>query len=281
MSRLAIVAHAVLGASLLTACATSPGEPIDEMDPTDGLCPNLRGYAATCGDLLEEPTYVTLIDRAAGAASSIALVGETTGNTCELATFAPQHDIEHVTSLAVKDFDVFYCAAPSDGAPGQLTRVSMVDGSVSYAPFDCLSIASFQEQLYVMTDIGSAVKQFASWDAVLANTPVETSIGECGTQLGASEDKLYSSFLTTTDVFVFDPASNVSSKLAGMTGTSVHVSGIAAQKGTLAILDGVSYDHYLYTFDATTGAPKGKVIASTQTARVHGLSNACQTPAIE
>lgn len=279
MSRLAIVALPVLGAALLAACATSPGEPIDEMDPTEGLCPNLRGYADTCGDLLKEPTYVTLIDRAAGARTSIALLGETSGNTCELATFAPNHDIEHVTSLAVIDFDVFYCAAPLDGAPGQLTRVSMATGAVSYAPFDCLSVASFQEQLYVMTDIGSSVKQFASWDAVLANTPTLTEIGECGTQLGASEDKLYSTFSTATDVFMFDPASQVSSKLPAK--MSVHVTGMAAQKGTLAILDGMSYDHYLYTFDATTGAPKAKVVASTQTARVHGLSNACQTPAIE
>ncbi len=276
MSRLAIVA---LPAVLLAACATSPGDPVDEMDPTEGLCPNLRGYADTCGDLLKEPTFVTLIDRAAGARTSIALVGLTSGNTCELATFSANHDIEHVTSLAVIDFDVFYCAAPSDGAPGQLTRVSMATGAVSYAPIDCLSVASFQEQLVVMTDVGSSVKQYASWDAVLANTPTVTSIGDCGTQLGASEDRLYSSFPTATEVFMFDPASNVSSKLPMM--SSIHVDGMAAQKGTLAILDGNSYDHYLYSFDAMTGAPKAKVVASTQVARVHGLSNACQTPALE
>ena len=62
---------------------------------------------------------------------------------------------------------------------------------------------------------------------------------------------------------------------------NLSVTGMAAQKGTLAILDGMSYDHYLYTFDADTGGPKGKVVASTQTARLHGLSNACRTPAVE
>jgi hypothetical protein len=273
MSRVAIVA-------LLSACAISPTVETDEPDDLEErACPAIRGLAAGCGDLLEEPVYVTLIDKGSGRPHDIALVGETSGNTCALASFRAANVIEYVTSLAVINTDVFYCAATEHGGAGQLTRVSMIDGSVSLAAQSCLSVTSFEDHLYLMTDVGSPLQQYASWDAVKANAPTPTPIGECGIRLGASENKLYSTWPTTSAVYTFDPASQTSTKLAMASQINVH--GMASQRGTLAILDGYSYDQFLYTFDATTGAPQGKVGASTQVLRLHGLSNACQIAAVE
>jgi hypothetical protein len=124
------------------------------------------------------------------------------------------------------------------------------------------------------------IQEYASFDLVQANMPITRDIGQSAVRLGAGETKIYSSSAMVNQVFAFDPMTSMTTPLS-LSGSGIHVTGLASQRGQLAILDGISSDQFIYSFDAETGASLGKVVAATQVTRLHGLSNACRLPAFE
>lgn len=273
---------AILALSL-SACASGLTDPDDMEDPgVDARsCPAVRKVAESCGALLDEPFFLTMIDQASGLPNEVAILGANSGNTCTIARFPASNDIEYVTSLAAIGTDIFYCAATATDATGLLTRVSLIDGLVTTSGLRCHSVTAFDEKLVVMTDVGPTQKLFDHFDAVLAGTSSPMTVGECAIRMGAGDDnKLYSTWPSPSQIYVFDPSTSAANQLA-MASSTISVVGIAAQRGHVAILDGSMANQYLHSFDATTGAPAARVVASTQVARVHGLSNACSVPVLE
>jgi outer membrane protein assembly factor BamB len=124
------------------------------------------------------------------------------------------------------------------------------------------------------------VQEYASFDAVLAQNPMTKTIGQSGVRLGADEAHIYSSGQTFDTLYSFDSTTNTSTQIP-VAGADIHVDGLSAQGGHALVLDGFSFDQYLYTFDAGTGAQLGKVVAATQVTRLHGLSNACEKATLQ
>lgn len=268
----------IAAVALVTACGPSAQTPDATMEAWS--CPQVRSVADHCGGLLNEPVYVTLIDKSAGQANEVGLLGAVSGNTCTLVKFPATNVTDFVTSLAVLGSDVFYCASEVADGAGQFTRVSLVNGAVTTANLRCISTASFEDKLLVKIDATSPIQEYATFDLVLANTPTPRDIGESAVRLGAGEDKVYSSSPMVEQIYIFDPKTSATTQLS-MAGSGIHVTGIASQRGQIAILDGISSNQWIYSFDASTGASVGQVVAATQVVRLHGLSNACRLPAFE
>jgi hypothetical protein len=266
---------------LVVVAACGPAAVTQDSGTTEAwACPQVRSVAQHCGELLNEAVYVTLVDKSSGQANEVGLLGAVSGNTCTLAKFPATNVIDFVTTLAVLGSDVLYCASTDAEAAGQLTRVSLVNGAVTTSNLSCIAAASFEDKLLVKVDQSSAIQEYASFDLVLADMPTTRDIGESAVRLGAGEDKVYSSSPMVEQIYIFDPKTSTSSQLA-MPGSGIHVTGIASQRGQIAILDGISFDQWIYSFDAATGASLGRVVAATQVTRLHGLSNACRLPAFE
>lgn len=266
---------------LMTACGPT-GSSADAkpsgIDPR--ACPQIRGLSTACSDLLSEPVFVTLVDKSSAQANEVGMVGATSGNTCTLKTFSATNNVDHVTSLGVIGTDVFYCAnSVADGA-GTLTRVSLVDASVTLSPVSCLSVTVLDDKIEVLTAPGTTVQEYASFDAVLAQTPMTKTIGTSGVRLGADEAHIYSSGQMFDVLYAFDNSTSTSTQIP-VAGANIHVDGLSAQGAHAVVLDGYSFDQWMYSFDATTGAQLGKVVAATQVTRLHGLSNACEKPTLE
>jgi hypothetical protein len=265
--------------ALVTACGPS-GETQPDGATEAWACPQVRSVSGHCGELLFEPVYVTLIDKSSAQPNEVGLLGAISGNTCTLAKFPATEVLDFVTTLAVLGADVFYCASTDAEASGKLTRVSLATGAVTTSNLSCIAITSFEDKLLVKIDTTSPIQEYASFDLVQSNTPTPRDIGTTAVRLGAGEGKIYSSSPMVEQIFVYDPATSMTSQIA-MPGSGIHVTGLASQKGQIAILDGISFDQWIYSFDGTTGAPLGKVVAATQVTRLHGLSNACRLPAFE
>ncbi len=277
----ALAQKIVLTAMSSATIACGPAADTADARPMEAWsCPHVRTVAQHCGELLNEAVYVTLVDKSSGQANEVGLLGAVSGNTCTLSKFPATNTIDFVTSLAVLGADVFYCASTGANAAGQLTRIAMPGGTVTTSNLSCISTASFEDKLLVKVDEASPIQEYGSFDLVLAGTPTTRDIGQSAVRLGAGEDKVYSSSPMVEQIYIFDPTTSATSQLS-MAGSGIHVTGIASQRGHIAILDGISFDQWIYSFDAATGASLGRVVAATQVTRLHGLSNACRLPAFE
>jgi hypothetical protein len=265
---------------MMTACGPSDVARDAPAGVDERACPQIRGLSTACGDLLSEPVFVTLVDKSSGQANEVGLVGAVSGNTCTLKMFSATNNVDHVTSLAVIGTDIFYCANSAAEGAGTLTRVSLIDSTVTLSPVSCLSVTAVGDKLEVLTSAGTTVQEYASFAAVLAQTSTTKTIGESGVRLGADEARIYSSGPMFDAFYTFDVATNASSRVS-VAGASIHVDGLSAQGGHVLVLDGFSFDQWLYSFDASTGAQLSKVVAATQVTRLHGLSNACEKATLQ
>ena len=268
--------------TLAASCVAAPPDPDDDdqeqpvPDPLGGGCPAGDIVVQRCG-AISSTTYLTLASHGGDAPHEVQLVDASTGSTCRVVTFPSSVPIGNVTSLASIETDVYFCASPAGQDRGHLTKVSLVDGSVNTATFDCTSTTAFGGKLVVLRDIGSPLQIFDNFADF--GSPEMLSIPECGNRLGFGDNRLYSTFSQPNNVFAYDPDTKASSSFA-MPQNTMGVFGLAAHDGALTILDGVPDTQFLARFSTASGAPVSSTPVGQDAVRLHGLTNTCSGTAL-
>ena len=265
---------------VVSACG-SPVATTEDATTLDGPgCPAIRHLAQHCGALLDEPLFMTLVDQGSGLPNDVSILGETSGSVCAVVHFPASNLLDNVTSMAAIGTDVFYCAATTKDGAGPLTGVALVDGKVTTSNLRCLATTAYDEKLLVLTALGTPVQAYAGFDAVMAGATPTTIMGTFANRLGSGDEKLYSTSSMPTTIYVLDPSAGGATQVM-LPPSTINVMGIAAQTGSIAIIDGYASDQQLDLFDATTGTRKSQVLASTELSRLHGLTNPCRVPVLQ